>query len=93
MAMKTLYMLKFKHQKKWFYKIGHSGGFEYRKSRIKESLVDSKIKAKLYTCFAIKLPFAKEIEDIIHAYLQKQGYRYKHNLPKTVSGWSEYYLF
>ena len=91
--MKALYMLKFKHNKKWHYKIGHSGCFEYRKKRIKESLVDSKIKAKLHTCFVIKIPFAAEIEDMIHEYLQRKGYRYQHNLPRTVSGWSEYYLF
>jgi len=93
MGMKTLYMLKFKHKGVWHFKIGYATSFEYRKERFKEALVAHKIKAKLHTCFAIKLPFAKEIELMIHEYLHHKGYRYKHKLPTTISGWTEIYLF
>ncbi len=91
--MKTLYMTKFKYKGVWYYKIGYATNFEYRKKRLKEALTSNKIRAKLHTCFAIKIPFAKEIEIAIHAYLQMRDYRYKHNLPRTISGWTEIYTF
>jgi len=91
--MKTLYMLKFKYKGKFHFKIGYATSFEYRKEMFKKALVAHKIKAKLHTCFAIKVPFAKEIELLAHAYLESRGYRYKHTIPKTVSGYSEIYIF
>ncbi len=86
-------MLKFKHQKRWHYKIGFASNFEYRKERFKEALVAHKINAKLHTCFAIQSPYAKEDEAAIHTILEKRKLRYKHNIPKTISGWTEIYLF